>query len=170
MSLSVHTYDSKQTVGEVSYEVMLANLTADIAALAAVVNTGGGVGSTFGNYVAALTAIVPSATLNVYGAAETITPENSARYLEPLSIDIVFSGTGSETVTVKVHAVFSDASTQDATFTATSDGTTALTNAQLRSIFKDGLAIASLAFSVKSSISSSTESVSINSHGSNRNG
>ena len=111
----------------------------------------------------ALTGLTPSATLNVNGAITAIAPSPGFFSLLMLSLDLVFSNTGSETVTVSLTPNFSDGTSGTArTFTATGDGTTALTNAQLRSLMADGKDMTSLSVMVKSSINSSTETVAVN--------
>jgi len=126
------------------------------------VKQGGGI------WKAALTGVNPSATLGTYGTAQNVTPDPGATELIPLSLDIVFGGTfGSETATVQIVSNFSDGTNASQTFTATATGTTALTNAQLRSLCKDGVSISSLAISSKSTIASSAVTVAINAHGEN---
>lgn len=128
----------------------------------AVVKQGGGI------WKCALTGVNPSATLNVFGAAQNVTPNAGATEIVPLSFDIVFGGTfGSETVTVQFVMNYSDGTTATVTFTATGTGTTSLTNAQLRSLVADGLSISFIAISSKSTINSSTATVAINGHGEN---
>ena len=124
-------------------------------------------------YVADITSITPSATLNTLGAAKTLSPDTGSTSLIPLSMDLIFGGTfGSETLTVNIVVAYSDGSTPTTitSFTATGTGTTSLTLAQLRGLFVDGKSIASIAFSCKSSLSagSSAATLEVKSHGENR--
>lgn len=110
-------------------------------------------------------------TASLYGTAAVQTPDSGVKYFVPLSFDVVFGSMTTETVTVDVTTTWSDGTTTDiATYTATTNGTTAFTNAQLRAQFgaKDGLSIASVTIKSKSSITSSSATVAINAHGVNK--
>jgi hypothetical protein len=127
-------------------------------------------GNTTPDFLVDLTGIAPSATLNTYGPATILSPTADYASVKPLSCDLIFGGTfGSETLTVKIIVTFSDGTTQTTTsFTATGTGTTAFTNAQLRSTFyKNGVTISSISFSCASSLAagSSIATLEVKSHG-----
>lgn len=118
--------------------------------------------------IVALTGVNPSATLNTYGTAQTVTPAAANVKLKPMSLDLVFGGTfGSETLTVEILVTYSDGTTTTiVTYTATGTGTTALTNAQLRALYKDAVYIVSIRFRSKSSLGagSSIATLAVNGH------
>jgi hypothetical protein len=108
---------------------------------------------------AAVTGVAPSATANTYGPATDINPTDGYSALETLvHIALTSGGTfGAETLSVRVTAKFSDGTTAsvEKTFVATG-GETALTNAELHDMMKEGVGIYSLAIDAKSTIPSST--------------
>lgn len=108
----------------------------------------------------------PSATIDTYGTAVTNTPAVNYTAILPLGADIVFGGTfGAETVTAQITVTYSDATTATLTKTATGTGTTSLTVTDLMTLVKDGVYITQTSFNSKSSIASSTVTVTFNRYG-----
>lgn len=108
----------------------------------------------------------PSATIDTYGAAVTNTPATNFTAILPLGVDIVFGGTfGAETVTAQIVVTYSDATTATLTKTAVATGTTTLTATDLMGLVKDGVYITQSSFNSKSSIASSTATVTFNRYG-----
>ena len=118
------------------------------------------------DYVVDLTGILPSATGGTYGAVTNLAPALDYPFIKPLSMDLVFGSVSGETVTVQLVVTYSDGTTTTITsFTASSSSTTALTNAQLRGLYKTGVVITNIAINCKSSIGSSTATLEVKSHG-----
>lgn len=108
----------------------------------------------------------PSATANTYGTAVDYSVTTNYSSLLPQAIDVVFGGTfGTETVTAQIVVTYSDATTSSITKTATATGTVSLTNTDIMSLIKDGLNITKLSVSSKSTIASSTTTVTFNHFG-----
>jgi hypothetical protein len=107
---------------------------------------------------ATVTGVVPSATADTYGTATDILPTSGYYGLNPLvSVVITAGGTfGTETLTVRVTATFSDATTASITKDFTAVGSTALTNEEIEDLMADGVAITKLSVDCKSTIASST--------------
>lgn len=119
----------------------------------------------------ALTNITPNASIGVYGVAKSMTPPSNFLGLMPLSLDLVYSSIGSETVTVQIIVTLHDGTTVTiATFTSTTNQTVSFTNAQLRALLGATPAavpkiILSISFQLKSTISSSGCLLAVNGHG-----
>jgi len=108
----------------------------------------------------------PSATVDTYGTAVDTLPVTGYVSLIPQAIDVVFGGTfGAETVTADITVTYSDATTAIVTKTATAIGTTAFTNTDLMALIKDGVYINKISVKSKSSIASSTATVTFNHFG-----
>lgn len=106
----------------------------------------------------------PSATATTNGTAVTLLPPTGFMSLFPSAgIDVVFGGTfGAETVTATVKATYSDATTVTAIKTATAARTAIFTNADIRTLIKDGLYIQEIDVYSQSSIASSVATVTFN--------
>jgi len=112
------------------------------------------------------TSVIPSATIATNGTAVVLSPPTNYSMLQPLGMDIVFGGTfGSETITVTSTITYSDATTSLITYTANATGTTSLTNTQLMALIKDGVYIISISTVAKSSIASTSATVTLNRYG-----
>ncbi|MNF73147.1 hypothetical protein D3C84_551420 [compost metagenome] len=108
----------------------------------------------------------PSTTLDTYGTVVDLLPTTGYTSLIPLGIDIVFGGTfGVETVTADITVTFSDATTATISKTATAIGTVSLSNSDIMALAKDGVYINKLSVKSKSSIATSTTSVTTNHYG-----
>jgi len=113
-----------------------------------------------------VTAVVPSATAATNGTAVVLSPPTGYSMIAPLGLDIVFGGTfGSETVTVTITYNYADSTNTSVTYTATAVGTTSLTNSQLMAEAKDGTYITSISTVAKSTIASTTATVTLNRYG-----
>ena len=102
--------------------------------------------------------VAPSATADTYGTATDINPSSGYYGLNPLvMIALISGGTFStETLTVRIRATFSDATTAEMikTFTA-GGGRTVLASDELEDLMKDAVAITKLSVDCKSTISNS---------------
>ncbi|MGH7340772.1 MAG: hypothetical protein ACREKH_09800, partial [Candidatus Rokuibacteriota bacterium] len=107
---------------------------------------------------AAVTGVAPSATAGQYGPSTEIGPTSGHRFLGALVyVALTSAGTfGSETLTVRLTATYSDDTTGfvEKTFTATGQET-ALTGSELFALLVEGLALKRLSVAAKSSIGSS---------------
>jgi hypothetical protein len=105
----------------------------------------------------------PSATANTDGTIVDLLPITGYVALNPLFFNVVFGGTfGAETVTSTISVAYSDTTTTSITKTATAVGTTSLTGTDLMGLIKDGVYINKISVKSKSSISSSTVTVTFN--------
>jgi hypothetical protein len=102
----------------------------------------------------------PSATANTDGTVVDLLPATGYVALSPLFFNVVFGGTfGTETVTATITVTFSDTTTASITKTATAATTTPLTGTDLMGLIKDGVYINKISVKSKSSIASSTATV-----------
>jgi hypothetical protein len=102
--------------------------------------------------------LVPSATLNVFGTAVTVSPKPGSVALKPMRILVQPTGTfGAETLSLRATATYSDATTASVTktFTATGSGTE-FSNGDFYTLVKDNVRITSVAFDAASTINNST--------------
>lgn len=107
-----------------------------------------------------------SATLDTYGAVVDNLPATNFSSLVPLGMSIVFGGTfGTETATVNIDVTYSDATVVSIQKTATAIGTTDLTVADMFALMKDSVYITKISVKSKSSIASSTATVTVNHYG-----
>lgn len=105
-------------------------------------------------------AFLPSATLATYGTPVVQLPASGYADINPAVVQFVTTSVGSETLTMEAIPTYSDATTGSAvTITATTSTTTPFTQANIASLYANGKAIVSIAYAVKSSINSSTASV-----------
>ena len=108
----------------------------------------------------------PSATAATNGTVVDLIPATNYSALNPMAVDVVFGGTfGTETVTADITVIYSDATTATITKTATAVGTTSLTGTDLMTLAKDGVYINKISVKSKSSIASSTATVTFNHFG-----
>ena len=106
------------------------------------------------NWSQSKTGLAPSATLNTYGTATTWAPDAGYAAILLRGVNVTSSGTfGSETLTVKVTATFSDSTTANVTKTFTAAGVSAdLSVTDIANLFKDGVKLSSLAVAAESSL------------------
>jgi len=108
----------------------------------------------------------PSATAATNGTVVDLLLATNYSALNPMAVDVVFGGTfGTETVTADITVTYSDTTTATVTKTATAIGTTAFANSDLMSLIKDGVYINKISVKSKSSIASSTATVTFNHFG-----
>ena len=108
----------------------------------------------------------PSATVGTFGTVVDLLPATNYSALNPMAVDVVFGGTfGAETVTADITVTYSDATTATVTKTATAIGTTAFTNSDLMALIKDGVYINKISVKSKSSIASTTATVTFDHYG-----
>ena len=110
--------------------------------------------------VASVTGVVPSATAATYGTATDISPTTGYYGLNPLlRVALTAGGTfGTETLTVRITATFSDATTAVITKDFTAVGTTELTDLEKAGLMKDGVGLTKVSIDCKSTIASSAAS------------
>jgi hypothetical protein len=117
------------------------------------------------------TPATPNASLGVYGSYQTLTvPVTGFSGVLVVAATLTFASVGSETVTANVTFTFSDASTQSTSVnpTATSNQTTALAVVGgLVKAFKNGVYVTGIEVQAKSSINSSTATVTLTAYGQN---
>jgi hypothetical protein len=117
-------------------------------------------------YRQAASAVTPSATIGTFGAAVTINPDAGFTGTLPTAMTIVSSGLATETITIQTVTTYSDntTNTQSALTTVTTNATTGPSLAVIVGMLlgSDNRTVKSLAFSVKSSIGSSTASLTFN--------
>jgi hypothetical protein len=106
-------------------------------------------------YRQAASAVTPSATIGTFGAAVTINPDAGFTGTLPTAMTIVSSGLATETITIQTVTTYSDNTTN----TTTGPSLAVIVGMLLGS---DNRTVKSLAFSVKSSIGSSTASLTFN--------
>jgi hypothetical protein len=105
----------------------------------------------------AVTGVAPSATAATYGTATDIEPTSGYHGIVPTHLAATAGGTfGTETLTVRITATYSDGTTANITKDFTAAGTTNLTNAEIYGLIKDAVSITKFSVDCKSSISSST--------------
>lgn len=108
----------------------------------------------------------PIATANTYGTPVDLLPATGFVSLTPLGIEIDFGGTfGSETVTAQFIVTFSDATIATVTKTTASTGTILLNVTDMITLASDGLYINKISVQSKSSIASSTTTVTFSHYG-----
>ncbi len=102
-------------------------------------------------------AATPNATHNVDGTARVVSPTAGFTAISQVTtVALAYASLGVETVTVTVKATYSDASTGQVTDSKAIAGTNTLT---LPALQKDGVIIASVAITAKSTIDSSGAAV-----------
>jgi hypothetical protein len=106
-------------------------------------------------------AALPSATLNTNGTPVLLLPDTGdTGFVNLDELKLVYAAVGSETVTVTATSTFDDATTASITDTATANATHELTlDSVISALVKDGHRITQIAIAVKSSINSSTATV-----------
>lgn len=107
-------------------------------------------------------AATPNATSGVYGAAVTLANETNFSGFMPTAFIYTASGVATETVTIQTVTTYTDLTTNTvALTTVSSNGTTSASMNSMVTMMggSDGRIASSIAFSVKSSISSSTASL-----------
>lgn len=105
----------------------------------------------------------PSATADTFGTTVDLLPATNYTALNPLAISVTFDGTfGAETVTADVTVTFSDETTATVTKTATATGDVSFLNEDIMALFKDEVFINKLSVKSKSTISSTTATVTFN--------
>lgn len=111
--------------------------------------------STVRNWVSGT--LVPSATLNTPGAAQTLLPSSGHTSFPLLELVVVaFGGTfTSETASVVCIATFLDSTTASWTLSATTASTVSMTVADMATLMKDNSAIAQVAVTIQSTIANS---------------
>ncbi len=114
------------------------------------------------NFKQTTPAITPSATANTYGTAQTVTPDANYNGFTVVAAQTVLSGLATETVTIQITPTWRTAGAGTPfTFTYSSNGTQALSDNSKINLWLDGDFLASFSVAVKSSISSSTASVTV---------
>ena len=105
---------------------------------------------------ASVSGIAPSATADTYGTATDIDPSSGYDAIHPDYVQLNSGGIfGSETLTVRITATFSDATTASVTKTFTDVNTTDLALAELYDLLKEAVTITKFSVDCKSSIASS---------------
>jgi hypothetical protein len=106
-------------------------------------------------------AALPSATANTNGTAVNLIPDTGdVGFANIDELELVYAAVGTETVTVTATATFSDATTNFITDTSTTSQTKELTlDSIIGNLEKDGNQVTQIAILVKSSIPSSTATV-----------
>lgn len=112
-------------------------------------------------YKQVTSALTPSATINTLGSTVTQTPDSGFTALFPTGVTFAASSVVSETVTVQITVTWNDATTTVFSPTTTTSTTTNLSVSQMVSLMAggDGKRAVSIAWAIKSSIGSSTASV-----------
>jgi len=98
----------------------------------------------------------PGATAGTYGTAIDVNPATGYYGIIPHRIKITANNLGAETLTVRVTATYSDGTTNSVTHDFTSNVSYWLTDDEMETLWKDGVAITKLSFDCASSIDSST--------------
>jgi hypothetical protein len=111
--------------------------------------------STVRNWVSGT--LLPSATANTPGAAQTMLPSGGHTSFPLLElVIIVFGGTfASETASVVCTATFLDSTTASWTLSATTSSTVSMTVADMATLMEDNSAIAQVAVTIQSTIANS---------------
>jgi hypothetical protein len=115
-------------------------------------------------------AVVPSATANTQGSPETFSPHTGFSCIFPLGNTAIIGATsdmGSETLTVRVQANYSDSTSQTEAMLFSDNATSEMGFMEFARLIKDGVTITSFNVSVASSIDDSAASVLITIVGTN---